>query len=1049
MPQNPVIVIGLGTSGSEIVAGLYQRVLRMEKAGRVARNLVQFLLIDSDVTPADAVDLDGEGKCLKFNVPNSKATVAQLLKEDQFFPQWWYPKFKDPGTMSNGCGSVPLKGRLGFWASLGRAAFKDAFGQVETAATNVVDPRGGGLSRQVDVYIVSSLSGGSGSGMLLDVAMLARQLRPAGTQIFGVFLLPSILDLRAAAPVRQHLKANALATLNALSYWMSQPDTRKVRIDWFMKYPGVTPPLLGDSQPFDLVYLIGAKNEMGAKMNAWPDYRGLVIDALSAAVLTPGSRLNDVLQTLDGLGEERGQPMRWGSLGVSGLVYDRAKTLDYLSNRYAELAINYFLSKSPEQLLELKANARLRALEFVKSWQIMEKSEDPSTPNNIVNQVIDKLRGNADKLGLYSEVELELGLRRTKNDPEARARAESLYQEQRQRLEERIKGEKGIPFLHMLQQTRKEWVNRVVCQLHADATVTTATSGERLAGIEDTLGQVMREEGLAAAEEFLTSLHAEIEAQKATLLEELNGDPIRGVIGETRDLKDMEDDDYRASQFARLKGKGGKADELRKRWWNAWLEARKAWLAKSEAVKFYEDLQQAIADRNRSLQSLRLKLAEIERTLQGNALKFVGGRATTALDYVLDDRVLASAELLDRKFIFPALNIASNSTFDQQTLAKAVYRESKALLGGVINEALPAFLQIGFTEKTSEIRRAENLRSMEELIKSELLQIARDKFRTSVEDLSLWMALAAEAELNKAVDNSQVVKYVMDRITTTIHRCLPFWPLDEGKLQGSHISPQPYLVADYNEEAKREFEARYNNGAVLPLDPILMRKLEYNLPQGQHREQEGWRHVEVSTDESKYVFRLAYGRAGITLDYLKEVVDIASDFKEYRKGIGIPAPVYTDVRYEQFDVVTISALEDRFYFLLAESLGVIKSPIQKQRISGDLYYGPTPLGNNRERAFASLKIGGENNLLFDEIVARVKRKLDQASRDQHVTILLTAYAGLYNAAMAQTKEYRDQLLADYGVIADFLGRDYGVSVAAIEEECEKRGIALTESRVDA
>ena len=70
----------------------------------------------------------------------------------------------------------------------------------------------------VEVYVISSLSGGTGSGSFLDVGFMARHLmRGSVSKIYGFFLLPRVFG---GLPATGRRNANAYAALKELDYYM-------------------------------------------------------------------------------------------------------------------------------------------------------------------------------------------------------------------------------------------------------------------------------------------------------------------------------------------------------------------------------------------------------------------------------------------------------------------------------------------------------------------------------------------------------------------------------------------------------------------------------------------------------------------------------------------------------------------------------------------------------------------------------------------------------------------------------------------------------------
>ena len=128
-----------------------------------------------------------------------------------------------------------------------------------------------GESIQVDrdafhIYIVSSLSGGTGAGVFFDMAAMLRRIEReqsagggAPWHIFGVFILPEVIcaDPRIERPGR--IRSNAYAALKEIDYFMSGNS-------FTVQYPHWTVPLELSNREyreslFNLIFLVDRTDE--------------------------------------------------------------------------------------------------------------------------------------------------------------------------------------------------------------------------------------------------------------------------------------------------------------------------------------------------------------------------------------------------------------------------------------------------------------------------------------------------------------------------------------------------------------------------------------------------------------------------------------------------------------------------------------------------------------------------------------------------------------------------------------------------------------------
>ena len=75
------------------------------------------------------------------------------------------------------------------------------------------------------IYIISSLCGGTGAGMFLDVAHRVRQEVGSNADIVGIFLMPSTFESEIRSDLqRRRIQANAYAALKELNHFHENQD---------------------------------------------------------------------------------------------------------------------------------------------------------------------------------------------------------------------------------------------------------------------------------------------------------------------------------------------------------------------------------------------------------------------------------------------------------------------------------------------------------------------------------------------------------------------------------------------------------------------------------------------------------------------------------------------------------------------------------------------------------------------------------------------------------------------------------------------------------
>lgn len=252
---SPTIVVGCGGTGKEVLLRLRQRFL--ERYGALAEfPVVGYVMVDTDEATfsADAVAAAGpQAASLRFALneqlfANLEACAPFIERPE--VQEWWYPGLKVLGDVRSGTGQIRPYSRLAFYARY--RELRTLLARVErevrlTTSRNYVAERHGiTTTGDLNVYFVSSLCGGTGSGMILDLAFLCRRLFP-DAKLTSYLLFPHFF--RGDVP---KLFANSYATLKELETFQGAGRFTATYTDG---EPIDQPP-----PPFDYCYVIGGRN---------------------------------------------------------------------------------------------------------------------------------------------------------------------------------------------------------------------------------------------------------------------------------------------------------------------------------------------------------------------------------------------------------------------------------------------------------------------------------------------------------------------------------------------------------------------------------------------------------------------------------------------------------------------------------------------------------------------------------------------------------------------------------------------------------------------
>jgi len=263
------LVVGLGGTGKDIVYDIRRRVV--SRYGAVENvPYIKYLVVDTD--GGQVVSMAGQGQTEEvedditlttheyIHAVVSAADIASIRNScNQNLLHGQYPYLSGWLTandlrlpqISTGAGMIRKLGRLALymnWTAV-QQTITSWLQQLRSPDTLQAAGFAGQANPPIDVYVVNSLMGGTGSGMFLDVAYMIRRVRPPATTVTGMFILPE-----------EHLgkgewdyRAIAYAALWELNH-LNDPET-VYRAEW----PDGTKAQEADA-PFDFLYLLTCGN---------------------------------------------------------------------------------------------------------------------------------------------------------------------------------------------------------------------------------------------------------------------------------------------------------------------------------------------------------------------------------------------------------------------------------------------------------------------------------------------------------------------------------------------------------------------------------------------------------------------------------------------------------------------------------------------------------------------------------------------------------------------------------------------------------------------
>lgn len=203
------LIVGLGGMGQKIV----RKIAKMIEQNNISN--VALVVMDTDVN--DLRETKRDFKNIYTVQTSPRVTVGNALDNNDFARERWFP-VNDGLTgkpFTEGAGQVRAVSRLAFDSAIEKGLMADLEAAIESL--HAVD--GDAMQQELRVMLCGSNNGGTGSGLVLPVAMYIRNLLNTRYQdnsaiIRGYFLQPdTIFDRITDEGERLNLSANAYATI--------------------------------------------------------------------------------------------------------------------------------------------------------------------------------------------------------------------------------------------------------------------------------------------------------------------------------------------------------------------------------------------------------------------------------------------------------------------------------------------------------------------------------------------------------------------------------------------------------------------------------------------------------------------------------------------------------------------------------------------------------------------------------------------------------------------------------------------------------------------
>ena len=319
--KTPTIIIGIGTSGMRIIENVQR--FCYENFGLNKPKNVEYIYLETDEksSPEGTPAGDNDIKRVYISLENMAEMIANL-KETCDNPDW-LPDSRDVLAAGKGAGGIRSCGRLALWgANNSNDNFTNVINSIKNAHSNVMHMINDDVNeeKKPTVYMVGSFTGGTGSGIFIDMAYIVRDIISGIKNLYGLFLLP---PKPANMNGKEMMYGNSYGAIKDLDYYNQPENTYKAK--WPSRF------VKNEEQPpYELVQFISQDYLDGtpAISNLGGLYKmaGLYLFLNIAGIDEKrGARLVDA--------KSNGEIDKYGTFGLSAIQFPKGQIQDFIASQ--------------------------------------------------------------------------------------------------------------------------------------------------------------------------------------------------------------------------------------------------------------------------------------------------------------------------------------------------------------------------------------------------------------------------------------------------------------------------------------------------------------------------------------------------------------------------------------------------------------------------------------------------------------------------------------------------------------------------------------------
>ena len=387
----PTILVGVGGTGAEVLS----RVRRFveEAYGSLEKfPIISFLWIDTDkgykISNPDAAGspFNDPEKCHATVSGTEAETILADMSKYPWIKKWFPPELeRNISSLEAGAGQIRACGRFAFVCNYGKiqSSFRQALTRIKGKENYMRDKYGVRvLTNQVNVFVTGSISGGTGSGMLIDLGYCIRHwLQGEGSsELTAIVPMPNAF---AGISVGSGVISNGYAALMELSYFSDH------RTEFIEQYTmSNLDEVRSVKPPFDFTYLTGTKNgESEFKLGQLREAiaQNIFLDLTSDFAPHKRSIRDNIKKswTVSDNQEGRGYSKQFMSFGLSTIEIPISLIRACLGDRLGKDLVSWWLNESvqlPPQMLELVRGDILKGMRLTEQELITDLSTAKERP---------------------------------------------------------------------------------------------------------------------------------------------------------------------------------------------------------------------------------------------------------------------------------------------------------------------------------------------------------------------------------------------------------------------------------------------------------------------------------------------------------------------------------------------------------------------------------------------------------------------------------------------------------------------------------------------